>query len=96
MKKLEVKILSLLKRAKEASFALANIGVKEKNTVLSRLALLLLKNTKYLLSENSKDVALANKIGLREALVEAHSHGKARKGNVKFSNKDRVFRGSDR
>jgi len=64
------KIIKLLKRAKEASFCLANVSAKEKDAALSKMASALLKNTKYLLSENSKDVALANEIGLSEALVD--------------------------
>jgi len=57
--KLKDKIIKLLKGAKEASIALANIDAKEKDAVLSKMSLVLLKNTKYLLSENAKDVSTA-------------------------------------
>lgn len=67
---LKDKIIKLLKRAKEASFCLAKVSAKEKDAALSKMASALLKNTKYLLSENSKDVALANEIGLSESFVD--------------------------
>ena len=66
---LKDKVIKLLKEAKEASLSLANVGAKEKNAALSNMSSNLLKNTKYLLSENSKDVALANK-HLSGALVD--------------------------
>ncbi len=56
---LKDKVIKLLKGAKKASFILANISAKEKDAALSKMSSSLLKNTKYLLSENSKDVALA-------------------------------------
>jgi glutamate-5-semialdehyde dehydrogenase len=67
---LKDKIIKLLKRAKEASFCLAKVSAKEKNAALSKMSSSLLKNTKYLLSENSKDVALANEIGLSRPIVD--------------------------
>ncbi|PIV39807.1 MAG: glutamate-5-semialdehyde dehydrogenase [Candidatus Omnitrophica bacterium CG02_land_8_20_14_3_00__42_8] len=67
---LKNKVIKLLKGAKEASFCLAKVSAKEKDAALSKMASALLKNTKYLLSENSKDVALANEIGLSESLVD--------------------------
>ena len=56
---LENKILKLLRGAKEASLALANISSGQKNKALSGMAQALLKNTEYLLSENAKDVSAA-------------------------------------
>jgi glutamate-5-semialdehyde dehydrogenase len=64
------KVIKLLKGAKEASFSLADIGAKDKDAALSKMSSALLKNIKYLLSENSKDVALAKEAGLSEALVD--------------------------
>ena len=67
---LENKILKLLRGAKEASLALANISSGQKNKALSGMAQALLKNTEYLLSENAKDVSLANEIGLSDAMID--------------------------
>jgi len=70
MKKLEDKVINILKRAKEASFALGSIAANKKNAALCYIASNLLKNSGYILSENSKDVALAKEKGLSEALVD--------------------------
>ena len=67
---LKDKILDLLKDAKEASLALGNVPSRQKDRALVDMASALLKNTRYLLSENLKDVILANEIGLSEALVD--------------------------
>jgi glutamate-5-semialdehyde dehydrogenase len=67
---LKDKIIKLLKGAKEASFALSGISAKKKNAALSKIASALLKNTKYILAENAKDIAMARKNGLSEALVD--------------------------
>jgi len=64
------KIIKILKGAKEASFALANISAKEKNKALSGMSQALLKNAKFILSENSKDVAAASEKGISKALVD--------------------------
>ncbi|MDP2920786.1 MAG: glutamate-5-semialdehyde dehydrogenase [Candidatus Omnitrophota bacterium] len=64
------KILNLLKDAKEASFELANISTKEKNRALLKIAKELLKNTGYILSENAKDLALAEKKGVSGAIMD--------------------------
>ena len=64
------KIIKILKGAKEASFALANISAKEKNKALSGMSQALLKNARFILSENSKDVALASEKGISKALVD--------------------------
>ena len=70
MKKLEGRILNLLKQAKEASLALSNISAAQKNRALLCMASDLLKNSRFILSENSKDVALAKEKGLSRPLVE--------------------------
>ena len=70
MKNLEKNILNLLKGAKEASLALANISAKEKNKALFGMSQALLKNARFILSENSKDVALAGEKGVSKALVD--------------------------
>jgi len=67
---LKERIIKILKQAKDASIKLANVSTKQKNRALSGMASALLKNTGYLLSENSRDVAIANKIGISEALVD--------------------------
>ena len=70
MKNLEKNILNLLKGAKDASLALANISTKEKNKALFGMSQALLKNARFILSENSKDVALAGEKGVSKALVD--------------------------
>jgi len=70
MKTLGENILNLLKGAKEASLALANISTKDKNKALSGMSQALLKNVRFILSENLKDVAIANKTGISKALVD--------------------------
>lgn len=68
--KLKGRILNLLKDAKEASLALGNITDKQKDDAILEIASNLLKNSKYLLSENAKDVILARKTGLSKALID--------------------------
>nr|MBU1327960.1 glutamate-5-semialdehyde dehydrogenase [Candidatus Omnitrophota bacterium] len=70
MKRLEKNVLNLLKGAKDASMKLANVSTKQKDGALFGMASALLKNTGYILSENSKDIILANKTGLSKALVD--------------------------
>jgi len=70
MKNVELKVLNLLKGAKEASLKLGNISSADKDMAILAMASALLKNTRYLLSENAKDVALANKTGISKALVD--------------------------
>jgi len=64
------KILNLLKGAKEASFELANVSTRQKNKALSEMAKELLKNKGYILSENAKDLALAEKKGISGAMLD--------------------------
>ena len=64
------KIIKMLKSAKEASLALANVSSKQKNKALSAMAQSLLKNTGYILSENAKDVSLANETSLSDAMID--------------------------
>jgi len=67
---LKDKIIKMLMGARQASLALSNVSTKQKNRALSWMAGSLLKNAQYLLSENSKDITLANKTGLSKALVD--------------------------
>ena len=67
---LKDKIIKKLKGAKEASLKLGNISSADKDMAILAMASALLKNTRYLLSENAKDVALANKTGISKALVD--------------------------
>ncbi len=64
------KIIKTLKQVKDASIKLANVSTKQKDKALSAMASNLLKNTRYLLSENLKDIILANETGLSKALVD--------------------------
>ncbi|MDP2911952.1 MAG: glutamate-5-semialdehyde dehydrogenase, partial [Candidatus Omnitrophota bacterium] len=64
------KIIKMLKSAKEASLALANVSSGQKNKALLGMAQSLLRNTGYILSENAKDVSLANETGLSDAMID--------------------------
>ena len=64
------KIIRILKEAKEASLVVTNISSKRKDKALSNMAKALLENTRYLLSENDKDVVIARKKGLSKAFID--------------------------
>lgn len=64
------KILKLVKSAKEAAGRLAGVSTKNKNRALIAMAESLLKNTDYIMSENKKDIAYAEKKGLSKALID--------------------------
>ncbi len=68
--KLENKILKILKDAKDSSRVLGNISTKDKNKALSRMSESLLKHSRYILLQNAKDVTLARKKGLSNALMD--------------------------
>jgi len=67
---LKDRIINLLKSAKEASMKLANISNEQKDEALSNMSEALLRNTKYLLAENEKDVSIANGKDLSNAMVD--------------------------
>ena len=67
---LKDKILKILKDAKDSSRVLANIPTKDKNRALSSMAAAILKHSRYILLQNAKDIALANKKGLSKAFID--------------------------
>ncbi len=58
------------KLAKTASYALAILSTEEKNHALSCMATALRKNYDFLLSENTKDLALAKESGMAKGLID--------------------------
>jgi len=68
--KLEKKVLKILERTKDASRVLASMPTRKKNMALLAIASAILKNSKYIISENAKDVRLARKKGLSKALID--------------------------
>ncbi|MFA4992022.1 MAG: glutamate-5-semialdehyde dehydrogenase [Candidatus Omnitrophota bacterium] len=67
---LDSKITVLLKSAKDASRVLAGVTAKRKDAALAAMAAALLKDSRYILSENSKDVRAAEKKGMRGAMLD--------------------------
>ena len=68
--KLQDRILKILKDTKDSSMALANISTKDKNRALSAMSASLLKHSRYILLQNSKDIMSAKKKGLSAALID--------------------------
>lgn len=68
--RLKDKIVNLLKSTKDASAVLANISAGQKDRALCAMAGALLKNSKYILSQNAKDVMSAKNKGLSDAMVD--------------------------
>lgn len=67
---LKNKIEKILKDAKDASRTLANISAKDKDMALAAMARALLKNSRYILLQNAKDVSLAKKKGLSGVMID--------------------------
>lgn len=67
---LKNKILNILKNTKAASRVLANVPTENKNKALLAMAQSLLKNSRYLLLLNARDITLAKKKGLSRAMVD--------------------------
>ncbi len=63
-------MIRMAKAAKKASLKLAVVSTAEKNRALARMAKALLKQRGYLVQENAKDIAAAQKHGFSKALVE--------------------------
>ncbi|GAV26409.1 gamma-glutamyl-phosphate reductase [Carboxydothermus islandicus] len=63
-------VLSLAKKAKEASKKLANLSTEQKNRALLKIARYLEENMEKILAENQKDLAEAKKGGLSPAFIE--------------------------
>ena len=64
------RILDILKKVKEGSRILAGISTKDKNRALSAMARSLLKNSRYILLRNARDMGLARKKGLSPAMLD--------------------------
>ena len=58
------------KKAKKASFAMAQAGTELKNKALMTVADALVKNAEYIIAENDKDIADAVENGIRPAMVD--------------------------
>jgi len=64
------KILKILNDAKDASRVVAGVSTENKNKALSQMAKALLKNCRYILLQNAKDVVIAKKKGLSDAMID--------------------------
>ncbi len=67
---IEQSILMLAQRAKHASTALVSLSTEKKNSVLLRVADLLLKEKVFIQTENEKDIHAAKKKGLSQAMLD--------------------------
>lgn len=67
---LKDKILKMLAQAKDASRVLASVSTKNKNRALATMAQALLKNSRFILLRNAKDVASAKRKGLSKAMID--------------------------
>ncbi len=67
---LKDKIENILKDARCASRTLASVSAKDKNKALLAMAKALIKNTRYILLCNARDVTSAKRKGLRKALID--------------------------
>lgn len=63
-------IIEIGKKAKEAAYELAHLDTAIKDKILLQVADALLEKTAEILKENSKDLALAEKMGLKGAIVD--------------------------
>lgn len=68
--RLKNKILKMLSEAKRASRVLGSVSTKNKNKALAAMADALLKNSRYILLRNARDVSLARKKGLSKAMID--------------------------
>ncbi len=66
----QISILDIAKKAKEASFEIANLPSEKKNEVLAKIAELLEENTKEILEQNAIDIANAKEAGLTMAMID--------------------------
>lgn len=64
------KILKILNDAKDASRVVAGVSTGNKNKALSQMAKALLKNSRYILLQNAKDISIAKKKGLSDAMID--------------------------
>jgi len=63
-------IKKLVKEAKEASYKLANLTTVQKNRALRNIAKAIIKERRFILKENSKDVIGAQKAKLNKSFIE--------------------------
>jgi len=68
--RLKNKILKMLSEAKRASRVLGSVSTKNKDKALAAMANALLKNSRYILLQNARDVSLARKKGLSKAMID--------------------------
>jgi len=68
--RLKDKILKILTEARDASRVLASVSTKNKNKALGAMAQALLKNSRFILLRNAKDIASAKKKGLSKAMID--------------------------
>ncbi|MFC1667515.1 glutamate-5-semialdehyde dehydrogenase [Candidatus Omnitrophota bacterium] len=67
---LKDKILKILKDAKDSSRVIASVSSRDKNKALIAMSRSLLKNLRYILLQNAKDVTLSREKGLSIAMIE--------------------------
>jgi glutamate-5-semialdehyde dehydrogenase len=67
---LKNKVLKLLENAKVASRKLGQVSTEKKNKALLWMAETLVKNSRYILLNNARDISLAKKKGLSKALID--------------------------
>ena len=63
-------VKSLVKKAKQASYAFANLEAKKKNAALRKMAKYLLKSKDFILDENAKDLEAGRINGLKESFLD--------------------------
>jgi glutamate-5-semialdehyde dehydrogenase len=63
-------LIEQAKRAKEASYILANASTKEKNNALLKIADILIGNTDFIIKENEKDIENAIQKGIKATMID--------------------------
>jgi len=81
-------IKNLVKKAKEASYKLANLDSEKKNAMLFRMADSLLENREFILKENAKDVKTALKNKLPDSFVDRLTLSEKRLNEMSHSLKE--------
>lgn len=67
---LKDRVIKILEESKEASRIVAGVSTKDKNRALQAMAKALLKNSRYILLRNAKDVSIAKKKGSSDAMLD--------------------------
>ena len=70
MENLTQTIIEMARRAKAASYQMSLVTTKDKNVALQKMAKAILANQKYLIEENKKDLAAAQKENYSKALMD--------------------------